>query len=330
MLTKELLKSNVASLTDDQITAIELLSKNDEDKVVGDLYKTVHDRFDAKVKELTGVDKTPNMKSLDYMATAIDTKMKASVTAERATELQGQITSLTSERDTLQQQLKAGSNDEVLKGQIATLEQRVKDKESELVTVRSTYGKEKEELEGKLKSQQAKAVDLELNHAYDKHIVDNKVKFKAGIPDTILQETLRNRKAALTSSLTTDWIDDGSGGQRLVLRDDKGEIMRNPDNKLEPFTPGELFIQKITDLVDPGQKQQGGGTTPPGTGSGAITPLDLTSARSQVKADEVIVNHILKVEGIAKTDPKFAERQKEIRAEHKVEDLPIREGATTE
>lgn len=330
MLTKELLKSNVTGLTDDQITSIELLSKNDEDKVVGDLYKTVHDRFDAKIKELTGVEKTPNVKSIDYMATAIETKMKSSVTAEKATELQGQITALTTERDTLQQQLKAGSNDEVLKGQIATLEQRVKDKESELTTVRSTYDKEKGELNSKLKTQQAKVVDLALNNAYDAYLVKEKVNFKAGIPDTILQETLRNRKTQLTSSLQTDWIDDGSGGQRLVFRDDKGEIMRNPDNKLEPFTPGELFIKKITDLVDPGQQQQGGGTNPPGTGGGAITPLDLTSARSQMKADEVIVNHILKVEGIAKTDPKFAERQKEIRAEHKVEELPIREGTATE
>lgn len=331
MLTSELLKSNVTGLTDEQVKAIEVLSKNDEDRVIGERFKEVHDRFDEAVAELTGVSKPGGVKTLDYMKQAVGEKLKGAVPATKLKELEGQITSLTTERDSLQKQLKAGSNDEALKTRITSLEQSIRDKDSELTTLRTAHEKETTDLKGQLQAQQERTVSLELGHSFDAHIVAHKVKFKAGIPDELLQETLRNRKAALMTELKTDHIDDGKGGKVLVLRDDKGEIMRNPDNSLQPYTPGELYMKKIADLVDPGQSQQGGGTKPPGAGGGGgATNLDLSGAKSQVQADQIITTHILKVEGIAKTDPRFAERQKEIRSENKVADLPIREGSTAE
>jgi hypothetical protein len=100
--------------------------------------------------------------------------------------------------------------------------------------------------------------------------------------------------------------------------------MRNPENGLEPYTPGELFAKNhVSDLIAKGKQQAGAGTNPPDQKTSTI--LDLTGVKSQVAADEVIVQHIMKTEGIARTDPRFAERQTAIRNENKVADLPIRD-----
>lgn len=327
MLTKELLKSNatLAALSDDQITAIAVLSKNDEDVVIGQKTKEIHDKYDADIKELTGQEKPGGVKSYEHLKTVVGELKKKADSAGDVKKLTDQIKALEVEKTDLQDKLKKGSNDEALKGQIASLEQKIKDKDSELTTVKSSFEEEKTTLTKKLETQAAQTVELQLNHAFDKHLVDNKIKFKSTLPDDLLKETLGYRKAQLMQTVKPDWIDDGQGGKTLVFRDDKGEIMRNKDNSLNPFSAGELFVQKIGDLIDTGQKQKGGGTGATGSGgSGVPTNLDLTGAKSQMKADELIVNHILKNEGIAKTDSRFSERQKAIREEYKVSELPIR------
>jgi len=328
MLTKELLKSDakLAGLTDEQLTVIETLSRNDEDQVIGQKTKEIWDSVDTDLKQLTGKEKPGGVKSYDHLKTVVTELKKTADSAGDVKKLTDQIKTLENEKADLQDKLKKGSNDEALKTQIASLEQRVKDKESELTKVKSTLEEEKTALTKKLETQQAQAVELQLNHAFDAHLVDNKIKFKGTIPEDLLKETLTNRKAQLMQTLKPDWVDDGSGGRTLVFRDDKGEIMRNKENGLNPFTAGELFVQKIGDLIDGGQQQRGGGTKPPAGGGGGGTPtnLDLSGVKNQIQADELIVSHILTNEKIAKTDPQFAERQKAIREEYKVAELPIR------
>ena len=327
MLTKELLKSDakLAGLTDEQLTAIETLSRNDEDQVIGQKTKEIWDSVDTDLKQLTGKEKPGGVKSYDHLKTVVTELKKTADSAGDVKKLTDQIKTLETEKSDLQDKLKKGSNDEALKTQIASLEQRVKDKESELTKVKSTLEEEKTALTKKLENQQAQAVELQLNHAFDAHLVDNKIKFKGTIPEDLLKETLTNRKAQLMQTLKPDWVDDGSGGRTLVFRDDKGEIMRNKENGLNPFTAGELFVQKIGDLIDGGQQQNGGGTKPAGGGGGGTpTNLDLSGVKNQIQADELIVSHILTNEKIAKTDPRFAERQKAIREEYKIAELPIR------
>ena len=327
MLTKEILKSNIGSLTDEQITAIELLSKNDEDKVIGTKVREIHDAYDQDIASITGKQKPENTKSYVFLKDQLSELLEKSKSGEKAAELQKTIESVTAERDDMKKKIASGSTDEAVKAQLSSLEQKLKDKESEITTVRSAMETEKQRLSDQLADQVKQSAQLQLNHSIDSYLLEHKIKFKAGIPDSILQETIANRKAALVSKIQIDQVDDGKGGKVVVVRDEKGEIMRNPDNKLEPYSPGELFAKNVSDIIDPGQRQTGSGTNPP-PGSGKSTTLDLSPARSQVKADQIIVNHILTNEGIAKTDPRFGERQKELRSEHKVSELPMREAGT--
>ncbi|MDV7396991.1 hypothetical protein RZS08_36670, partial [Arthrospira platensis SPKY1] len=124
---------------------------------------------------------------------------------------------------------------------------------------------------------------------------------------------MSTRKNHLLSSVKPDTVDDGKGGKVRVLRDEKGEIIRNPARSHEPFKFGELFVSKIDDLIEKGSTTGGGTGSPAGNGAGSF--VDLSSAKTQVEADEMIVEHILRNEGIAKTDPQFIDRQQTIRAE---------------
>jgi len=112
----------------------------------------------------------------------------------------------------------------------------------------------------------------------------------------------------------------------LVFRDKEGTIQNNPENKLNPFTAGELILREdsMKDVVDFGKKQQGAGSKPgeeeePGAASAGF---DINGAKTQVEADEAIQNRLMK-SGLAKGTQEFAEKQTEIRKELKVGELPV-------
>lgn len=327
MLTVDTLKANakLAELSQEQLDIIALLSKNDEQSVIDSRVREIHNRYDADIEKITGQKKPDNVKTYVHLNSVLsDLKGKAD-NAGDTSKLTSEIDTLKREKADLEKQIKEGSTDTALKSQITALEQKIKDKDDEIKTVKSTYEADKSKYEKDLETERNKMVSLELTQKFDSYLVENGVKFKSTIPDTLLKETLANRKSSLIASAKPDYVDDGKGGKTLVFRNDKGEILRNPENQLNPFTAGELYLKNIGDLVDTGKKQGGGGTGGSGGSGGGSSTLDLSAARSQIQADELIRTHILKNEGITKTDPKFSERHTELRTENKVADLPMRE-----
>lgn len=328
MLTEELLKSNtnLSGLTAEQIAAIVQLSKNDEDTVIGKKVKEIHDQYDDDIKAITGEDKPGGVKSYDHLKTVLTSLKKKADGAGDTKALQSQIDTLKSEKADLEKKIKDGATDEVLKGQLQSVHQKLKDKESELDTFKAQAEAEKNSLTDQLTAEKQKNTRTAILNDIHQHVINNKLKYKSTIPETILKETVMNRQSSMIDGLKTDWIDDGNGGQRLVFRDDKGEIMRNKENGLEPFTPGELFFSKNADLFEESKKQGGAGSgAGGGAGAGVPSSLDIAGAKTQVAADGMIRKHIVETEKIARTDPKFAERHQELRTELKVADLPIKE-----
>lgn len=320
MLTIDVLKSSakLASLSDEQLKEIALLSENDEDKAISAKTKEIHDKYDKDIESITGKKKEGDVKSYD--------NLKAVLTGyvEKIVSLKSDLSKSKAANIDLEKKVKEGSNDEVLKTKIGELEQTVKDKEGELLKVRNTFEEEKKELESKVSFHQDETMSLRIDSEFNAYAVKNNLKFNDSIPETILNETIEARKAQLKAELKPEYIKDGAGNMVLIFRDENGEIMRNKENGLNPFTAGELYMDKIQDLLSSGQKQAGAGT---GQASKKVSAnLDLTGVKSQLKADEIISNHILVNEGIAKRDAKFSERQQEIREEYKVSDLPIRDG----
>ena len=80
----------------------------------------------------------------------------------------------------------------------------------------------------------------------------------------------------------------------------------------------------VKDVIDTGKQQPGGGTVPPaGGGKQTSTVLDLSSAKNQIDADKIIEAHLL-ANGLTRDSAQFAEQSLQLRADNKVNELPIR------
>ncbi|MGL5981136.1 MAG: hypothetical protein ACRCZY_09730, partial [Phocaeicola sp.] len=89
-LTAEVIKANeqLATLSDEQLSAIATLSLNDESAVLGARIGEIHGRYEADIKEIVGVDKNQGEKAYDYMKRVLgDYKGKVSTSSEAINEL---------------------------------------------------------------------------------------------------------------------------------------------------------------------------------------------------------------------------------------------------
>lgn len=312
-------------LDETQQKAIASLSKNDEDEVIAKKIKEVHSQYDADIESVTGKKKGQFQKTYDFMKEVLADLKKKAEAGEGAKALQDQIDALTQEKKDLEEQIKKGSGDETLKKTVADLTKKLADKTSELTTFKETAEKEKKEVEDKISVLEKKSLESEIDRRFDAALKADGVKLISTIPKEIMAETLENRKKALLSSVTTDYVDDGDGKKTLVFRGADGNILRNKEKQNDPMTAEDMFLSKIGDLLDGGRQQPGTGKKPserkPGDPPSTFT---LGAAKNQIEADKQIEEHVLKVEGIARTDVNFSERKSEIRKENKVSELPIR------
>lgn len=309
------------ALTEEQISAIVTLSTNVEQKAIDETTNKIHSGYDTDIERITGVKKKPDEKSYHLLQNVLTELVEKSAGAGKVTELQIQLEALKKEKGELEAKIKDGVTDATTKQRIAELEQKVHDKDTELTTFKTAAESEKTKLASELEQIRQRATTLELETEAQGYFNQNKVAFKQSIPESVRLEIMQTRRSQLLQTIKPDLIDDGKGGKIRVFRDEKGDIMRNPNNKLEPFTFGELYLSRLSDLVD--AKPAGGGGTGAGGGGGNGVSLDLAGAKTQVAADEVIVEYLIKTEGLAKSNPKFYDRQKEIRKEHGVDKLPI-------
>ena len=325
MLTTEKITADprLSNLDPAVIAAIAQLSKNDEEVTIGAKVREIHTQYDEDIESVTGLKKERSVKTYDHLRTVLSDLKEKATAAGDAKGLQSKIAQLETEREDLKKQLKAGAGDAALKSELASLQQKLNDKNGEIKSIRETFDQEKTRLSGELEGLQKETALSRFNSGVDKYLSEKGVKFKSTIPESILNETIANRKAAILAQYTPDMIDDGKGGKKQVYRDAAGEIVRNSENGQEPFTAGELVFSKLSDLVDEGRKVAGAGTKPskPGAGSGTTFTM---AAKTQVEANSAIQRHIIEVEGIAKTSSKFQERQSELVTENNVMDLPLR------
>ena len=136
---------------------------------------------------------------------------------------------------------------------------------------------------------------------------------------------LNAAKAEVLAKGTPDFVDDGLGGKKLVIRGADGNILNNPKNNLNPYTIQELVMEtSLKDIIDTGRQQSGGGTGGFGSGSGGTGgTLDLSGIKSQVEADKVIENYLLS-NGLTRDSQEFADQSMQLRNENNVASLPIR------
>ena len=315
MLTIEMLRQSSAltGLTDDQLNAIAEMSRNDENTVIGTKIGALHGQYDADILGITGIKKKDGEKSYDYAKRVLgEYKTKA----ESAKTIQTQLTAAQAQVAELQSKLEKGTGDETLKQQLKDAKAQVTQLQTQLQTKETEFNTKKAEFDKTIK-------DTHVDYAFQAATAG--LKFKSGITEPIQKTLLNAAKAEVLAKGTPDFIEDGQGGKKLVIRGADGNILNNPKNNLNPYTMQELVMEtSLKDVIDKGRQQTGGGTGGFGSGSGGTGgTLDLSGIKSQVEADKAIEAHLL-ANGLTRDSQEFADQLMQLRTENNVASLPIR------
>lgn len=316
VFTPDVVKQNTSlkDLSDDQVNAVVTLGNNLTQQRIGEKTKEYYDRLDVDIEEATGLKKEPSEKTFEFMKRAIKTGSK---------ELSGQLATLKSEKDALEAQVKSGNVTDAVKKQITDLEGKIKDKESEVTQWKDKYTNDFGTKEKELNDALAKNMTIRVDHQFAEALTGIKFIEEAKLPKVARDATVSAAKIQVLNEFKPEYIDDGKGGEKLVWKNAQGEIARNPENKLEPFTTAELITKHLNPIIDHGRQQQGSGSTAPAGAASGKGQFFLNGAKTQVEADEMIVQHLI-AEGVPKNTKEFDTKLKEIRTENKIPELPIR------
>lgn len=315
MITIEMLNQSesLSGLTDAQKLAITVLSKNDEASVIGTKIGALHGQYDSDILSISGISKTDGEKTYDYLKRVLnDYKTKLDGTKTLSAQLEASKKKVTE----LETKLASGGSDEAIKQQLKDARHQVTQLQTQLTAKTGELDKAKKDYEQKEK-------DLQVGFAFTNATAG--IKFKADVSEPVKKILLAAAKDEILAKGTPDFIDDGNGGKKLVLRDAAGNTLNNPKNNLNPYTIEELVMEtSLKDVIDTGKQQPGGGTKPStSTGGGHSLTLDLSGAKTQREADIQIETYLLST-GLTRDNVEFGNKALEIRNENNVSNLPIR------
>ena len=303
---------SLKGLTDAQKLAITTLSSNDEATVIGTKIGALHGQYDADILSISGISKADSEKTYDYLKRVLgDYKTKLDGTKTLSAQLEAQKKKVTE----LETKLAAGGSDEAVK-------QQLKDARHQVTQLQTQLTAKTEELDNAKKDYEKKEKDLQVGFAFTNATAG--IKFKADVSEPVKKILLAAAKDEILAKGTPDFIDDGNGGKKLVLRDAAGNTLNNPKNNLNPYTIEELIMEtSLKDVIDTGRQQPGGGTAPIKPNGGGGTTLDLSGAKTQLEADTQIEKYLLST-GLTRDNAEFGNKVLEIRNENNVSELPIR------
>lgn len=316
MLTRQLIVQSavLASLSDEQIAAIELLSKNDENTVIGQKIGELHGQYDSDILSVTGIKRNDGEKSYEYAKRVLnDFKNKLSSTDS----LTAEIEKLKTEKTDLEAKLASGSQDAALKQQLTDANSRIEQMTTLLSSTKAEVDKTKKQYEQQIN-------DIKVSHVFEQAV--SGIKFKASIPESLHSILLDSAKSEILAKGKPDFVEE-NGKTKVVFRDANGVILSNPKNSLNPFTVSELLNESaaLSSVIDFSNPKPGGGTQNPGGngGNGGSSLVDISAAKTQVEADNMIRKHLMQ-NGITVDSPEYSDQSLKLRTENNVANLPIR------
>jgi hypothetical protein len=313
MITVEMLAADaaLAGLTDEQKNAIALMSKNDEEVVICNRFREVYNKLDDTIAKETGIARNGDEKTYLYLERAAKT---LAAKANSVDWLNTKIADLTKERDKLKQQVAEGG-DEATRKQLAQAQKDLDAVRTQYDTLKADFDKAKTDHAAELLGVQ---IDNVLAGA------QAGLKFKPEFPqaatDTLLAQALMKIKG-----MNPDFIDDGKGGKRLVFKGENGEIARDPENHLEPYTAEALLKKELRamGILDDGRKAAGAGTTPPAKTPPGGIGVYVSQARTQQEADNIIHNQ-LNAQGLVRGSKKYQEAYDAAWRDNNINTLPMK------
>lgn len=299
-MDKETLIKNVQGLTDEQVAAIVTMSGNElaaaKTAVTNEVTGSIYQNLDNDMKTL-GFEKPDGKKSYEHIK-------------EVVSKLKGENATIASLNSTIEELRKNAGGDAELKKQIGALETKVKDITAQLDAERSAHANDKTAAEKAMS-------DYKVNMAVKDALAG--IKFKSGVGDRMLKLSIADAQAEALKDKTVQIDEDG----RVTFRDKDGNLLLNPNNLNNPYTMKELLMETaaMKEVVDQKKTQTGGGTKG-GSGGGGSDVADISSAKTQVEADEAIRKHLFG-KGIAIYDPRFEEEFAKLRSDNNVDKLPL-------
>lgn len=312
-LTKEILKANAAlsALTDEQLENIVTLSANDENAVIAKKTGEIYGGLDADILAASGIGKNGTEKTFDYAKRVIgEIKGKA----DGADKLNSQIAELTKEKAKLEKAIAEGTSDAETAKQLKQATADLKAVTNQYNELKTKYDTAQGEYEKRLFTMQ---IEGELKNA------TSGIKFKGSIPESatkvLLQQAIDKVKG-----LNPAYEDNGQGGKVLVFKDASGAIMRNPEKQLNPYSAADLLTKELNamGIVDNGRVQQGAGTKPFSTQGGNGGSVDVSGAKTQVEADEIIASALMS-QGLVNGSKAFQEAKTKAWKDNNVAQLPL-------
>lgn len=284
-LTSEVLKANavLAGLTDEQIQAITTLSQNDENTVIAQKTGKIYGDLDADILAATGIAKNGTEKTYDY-AKRVLSEFKTK--AEGANGLTAQIESLTKEKARLEKAIADGATD-------AETAKALKQAKADLTAVQTQFNDLKTKYDEAEQKYQNELFGVRIESALQTAVAG--VKFKPELPESATK-VLLSQAIDKIKAMNPEYIDDGKGGKVLAFKDETGALMRNPNNQLNPYTPGDLLTRELETMgiIDKGRQAAGGGTGTPGGngGSGGGGAISISGAKTRVEAYDAITQSL--------------------------------------
>lgn len=313
MLTKELLQANevLTSLTDEQVQAICTLSQNDENAVIGARFGEVYRQFDSIIANNTGIARNGDEKTYNYLERAAkELYAKASETDG----LQKQVEALMKDKSKLEKAIADGTTDTEAK---KALTQAQKD----LASITKQYNELKTQYDSAEQKHAAQLLGVQVEAELQSALAGVKMRqdLPQAVTDVVVRQAIQKVKA-----MNPDYIDDGNGGKRLVFKGDNGEILRNQEQQLNPYTASELVSRELKALgiIDEGRQQTGIGTQPqkdaPATGSVSVS---VAGAKTQSEAYDIIANSLMAA-GYTNGSAEFQQRLTQAWKDNNVKALP--------
>ena len=314
MITIEMLAADaaLAGLTDEQKNAIALMSKNDEEVVIGNRFREVYNRLDESIAKETGIARNGDEKTYNYLERAA---RQLAAKANSVDGLNTKIADLTKERDKLKQQVAEGG-DEATRKQLAQAQKDLEAVRTQYDTLKADFDKAKTDHAAELLGVQ---IDNVLAGA------QAGLKFKAEFPQAAT-DTLLNQALLKIKGMNPDFIDDGKGGKRLVFKGENGEIARDPENHLEPYTAEALLKKELRamGILDEGRQATGAGThQPQQQQQQGGAPVDVSMARTQQEADNIIHNQ-LNAQGLVRGSKKYQDAYDAAWRDNNINTLPVK------
>lgn len=281
MLTTELLNANSATsaLSDEQKTAIVEMSRNDENEVIGKRIGEIYRDLDADVLEASGVAKDGAEKTYDYAKRVIGgLKEKADAADGNA----AKVAALEKENTRLHKSIEEGGTDAEVKKELGKTK-------ADLASVTKQYADLKEKFDKSESDHAAAILAIKIDGEFAGIAPAFKKDLPEGVKGVLLTQAINTVKA-----MSPEFIDDGKGGKVLAFMKD-GLPLRNPENNLNPYTAKDLVMKELKGMgvLEEGRKQAGAGSREEPTGSAAGGTIDISGARSQVEADDIIRKGLL-------------------------------------